>query len=593
MRLYNILIWLHKIVIKYDNRLYFFMLLSAISNCVYIITIALIPKFLLSLIGQEQSYTSVIVTLSVCGIILFLSKFLIDYSKEYSEVKYMKIRLNIIEENGTMFMKLPYSIIESSEFMDLCQKGHAAVSGSEQGFHTMLVGLTLLSGHILTCIISFTYISSYAMYLLVLIVIIVLVNRYVRNMYKKKEKAIRDKMVSENRQAEYFYEVMSDFNYGKEIRMYSLADWVERKLGFALTGVRNKKRSIYRNDLVSNIILMGFGFLQESIVYLVFIIASLAGQIDMGSFLSYIGLITSFSVAFNAVLEDSVQIKFHSMFVQDLIEYRKVMVSSEETGSVSVDHLDHVDWKIEFDNVSFRYPNMKDYALKNISLIVRKGQKVALIGLNGAGKTTIIKLLARLYDVSEGRILFNNTDIRNIDRERYYHLFAPMFQEVFMFAFSLGENIAMTYKDAVDREKVMCYLSDVNMSDRVEMLKNGLDTNCLKILDDEGCQFSGGEEQRFLLARTLYKDADIFIFDEPTAALDPIIEDQIYQEFNRFTYGNTAFYITHRLASTRFCDKIFVFSQGRLVEEGTHDELMALKGEYHSLFELQSKHYTI
>ena len=281
------------------------------------------------------------------------------------------------------------------------------------------------------------------------------------------------------------------------------------------------------------------------------------------------------------------------MFVQDLMEYRKVLKGYIEAEKELPCPLDKGNWKIEFENVSFRYPNMQEYALQNVSFSVEKGQKVALIGLNGAGKTTIIKLMTRLYDVSEGRILFNHVDIREIDREQYYRLFAPMFQEVFLFAFSVGENIAMNYKDLIDRNKVMQYLSEVKIDDRVKALKNGLDTNCLKILDKEGCQFSGGEEQRFLLARTLYRDSDIFIFDEPTAALDPIMEDKIYQEFNRFTCGKTTFYITHRLASTRFCDKIFVFSRGKLVEEGRHDELIARKGEYYSLYELQSKHYSI
>lgn len=591
--LHNIFIWLHKMICKYDKHLYIFIFLSAISTSISIIALALIPKVLLSLIQQKQNDRLIMITLSIYGIVLLASGFLSIYAKEYSEAKYMKIRLHIIENNGEMFMKLPYSIIESSDFMDLCQKGHSALSGSEQGFHAVLSNITLLCGHILTCIISFVYVSSYASYLLVLLVMIVLINRLIRYKQKKREKVVHDKMVSENRQADYYYEIMSDFQYGKEVRMYSFADWVERKLVTALSGIRSKKRIIYRNDLMSGLIIKGLVFIQENIVYLVFIIASLAGKINIGSFLAYIGLITSFSVAFNAVLEDSVQIRFHSMFVQDLIEYRKVLEIYIKGQKELNCLLDKSDWKIEFENVSFHYPNTQEYALRNVSFSVERGQKVALIGLNGAGKTTIIKLMTRLYDVSEGRILFNHVDIRKIDREQYYRLFATMFQEVFLFAFSVGENVAMNYKDLVDTDKVMRYLSDVKINDQVKKLKNGLDTSCLKILDNEGCQFSGGEEQRFLLARTLYRDSDIFIFDEPTAALDPIIEDKIYQEFNRLTYGKTTFYITHRLASTRFCDKIFVFSHGKLVEEGTHDELLILKGEYCSLYELQSKHYSI
>lgn len=591
-KLQNTLKWMYKVINKYDRCLYFFIILAAISNSVNVIAVALIPKFLLSLVEQGQGYVSILSTLGIYGAVLMISGSLSTSLREYTEARYMKLRLSLIEENGAMFMRLPYSMIESSEFMDLCQKGHASLSGSEQGFHAMLARVTLLCRHVLICIISFAYVSSYATYLLIIIVLIVFVNRYIRQREKKKEKAIRDEMVSENRQVEYYYNLMSDFSYGKEIRMYDFAGWAERKLTKNQEGIRSKKRSIYNNSLISNLILRGLVFLQENIIYIIFIMASLAGKMDIGSFISYIGLITSFSVAFNDVLEDNVQIKYHSMFVQDLIEYRKVLKSSIEKDTGSECKAEKSDWTIEFENVSFKYPDKNDYVLRNVSFTIKKGQRIALIGLNGAGKTTIIKLLTRLYDVSEGRILYNHQDIRQINREEYYHLFATMFQEVFLFAFSLGENIAMTQKDLVDKEKAMRFLDQVRMKKQVEELKNGLDTSCLKILDNEGCQFSSGEEQRFLLTRTLYKNSEIAIFDEPTATLDPIIEDKIYQEFEKITYGKTAIYITHRLASTRFCNKIFVVSQGKLAEEGTHDELMKQKGQYYSLYELQSKHYS-
>lgn len=295
--LHNVFIWLHKMICKYDKSLYIFIFLSAISSSISIIALALIPKILLSLIQQKQNGTFIMITLFIYGITLLVSGFFSTYAKEYSEAKYMKIRLYIIEDNGEMFMKLPYSTIESSDFMNLCQKGYAALKGSEQGFHAVLFYITLLCGHVLTCMISFAYVSSYASYLLVLIVIIVMINRFIRNKQKKREKAVQDEMVSEHRQADYYYEVMSDFQYGKEVRLYSFADWIERKLAVSLSRIRSKKRMIYWNDLISGLIIKGMIFFQENIVYLVFIIASLAGKIDIGSFLSYISLITSFSAS--------------------------------------------------------------------------------------------------------------------------------------------------------------------------------------------------------------------------------------------------------------------------------------------------------
>lgn len=226
-----------------------------------------------------------------------------------------------------------------------------------------------------------------------------------------------------------------------------------------------------------------------------------------------------------------------------------------------------------------------------MSLRIPFGQKLAIVGNNGAGKTTFIKLICRLYDVEEGEILLNGININHFDKTEYYKLFSAVFQEVKTLAFSIGENVALTTKEKINYEKVDKVLNQAGVFDKVASLKNGVNTAMQKILDDEGIELSGGENQKVSIARALYKNGDIMLLDEPTAALDALAEYQIYISFNEMVQGKTAIYISHRLASTRFCDVIALIEQGVLVEYGSHEELLKLNGKYSDMFEIQAKYY--
>ena len=214
-----------------------------------------------------------------------------------------------------------------------------------------------------------------------------------------------------------------------------------------------------------------------------------------------------------------------------------------------------------------------------------------MVGLNGAGKTTMIKLLLRLYDPTEGFITLNGTDIRKYRREDYYRLFSPVFQNVELFALPLAENVSMLPMQATDREKAAACLREAGLGGRLDELTKGLDTELLKIASEEGIDLSGGEKQKLALARALYKGAPVVVLDEPTAALDALAEKQLYERFDRMIGKKSAVYISHRLASTRFCDRIAMFMDGRMAEYGTHDELVAKGGEYARLFDVQAQYY--
>ena len=247
--------------------------------------------------------------------------------------------------------------------------------------------------------------------------------------------------------------------------------------------------------------------------------------------------------------------------------------------------------ELQFHDVSYCYPGADKDALSHLNLTLHSGEKLAVVGLNGAGKTTMIKLLLRLYDPTEGYITLNGTDIRKYRREDYYRLFSPVFQNIELFALPLAYNTSMRPKQETDRIRVDACLRDAGLGNKLDELANGLDTELLKVASEDGIDLSGGEKQKLALARALYKGAPVVVLDEPTAALDALAEKQLYERFDRMIGKKSTVYISHRLASTRFCDCIALFNNGRMTEYGTHDELIGKGGEYAHLFEVQAQYY--
>ncbi|MDE5679135.1 MAG: ABC transporter ATP-binding protein/permease, partial [Lachnospiraceae bacterium] len=252
-------------------------------------------------------------------------------------------------------------------------------------------------------------------------------------------------------------------------------------------------------------------------------------------------------------------------------------------------HVENKPHTIEFKNVDFTYPNTEVQVLKNVSLTLHAGEHLSVVGLNGAGKTTFVKLLCRLYDPTAGEILLDGVNISEYDYNEYMQLFSPVFQDFKLFAFSMKENIILG--DDMKQEAVLPLVKQVGLEEKVSSMEKGLDTSLFKFYEEDGIEPSGGEQQKLAIARALYKKAPVVILDEPTAALDPVAEYDIYRQFEELVGGKTAVYISHRLSSCKFCDRIAVFSEGRVAEYGAHDELLKLGGIYAEMFAAQAQYY--
>ncbi len=323
------------------------------------------------------------------------------------------------------------------------------------------------------------------------------------------------------------------------------------------------------------------------LVYVFVCLKASTGAFGVGSVTQYIGAITALSQGLGQMLNACGEMRVNGMHLRtvfDFLDKPNQMVQGERAVPDKTEG-----YQIEFRDVSFRYPGAETDALSHVSLTFSAGEKLALVGRNGSGKTTFIKLLCRLYDPTEGTIYLNGVDIKEYDYTSYLAIFSVVFQDFQLFGFPLGQNIAAGYD--YDKERAEKCVEQAGFAERLQTLPKGLETYLYPILDKEGIELSGGEAQKVAIARALYKDSGVMVLDEPTAALDPLAEADIYTRFNQMVSGKSAIYISHRLSSCRFCDKIAVFSEGQMVQYGTHDELVTADGHYGELWKAQAQYY--
>lgn len=374
----------------------------------------------------------------------------------------------------------------------------------------------------------------------------------------------------------------------KDIRIFGLGDW--------LTDVQNSAMNLIltlrsRHELVkmlSGIADVLLNFLRNGVAYFYLIRLALLGELAASEFLLYFTAVGTFTSWIAGILKACSTLHEDSLDISTLREYLELKEPFlfEEGAPIP----QATEYELRLENVSFRYPQADKDTIQHMNLTIRPGEKLAIVGLNGAGKTTLVKLLCGLLDPTEGKILLNGQDIREFNRREYYGLFSAVFQDFSVLDATVAENVSQSISD-IDTDRVAACLEKAGLTEDIAALPKGMDTHMGREIFEDGVLLSGGQMQRLMLARALYKNGPLLFLDEPTAALDPVAENNIYLKYNEMTAGKTALFISHRLASTRFCDRIIFLAQGTITEEGTHEELLARKGEYADLFQIQSRYY--
>ena len=395
-------------------------------------------------------------------------------------------------------------------------------------------------------------------------------------------------MIDENR----IDDAVDCYNMGKDVRLYRQDKLIMKIKDLSLSLHKKAFRIIALKRYHSNIPLLAADFLLQAVIYMFVCFYTVQGVFGVGSIIKYVGFVSTIINCIKNYFGIMGEIKNNTPFVKDYLDYFDIP-QHMNGGRLSMDK-DGLNaasgFEVEFKNVSFKYPGSDTFALKNISLKFSAQERLAVVGMNGSGKSTFIKLLCRLYDPSEGEILFNGVNIQEYDYDQYLALFSVIFQDYKLFSFTLGQNVAACAE--YDRDKAGYCLAEAGFSERLKQMPDGLDTLLYKDFEETGIEVSGGEAQKIALARALYKDAPFIILDEPTAALDPIAEYEIYSRFNKIVKNKTVIYISHRLSSCRFCDDIAVFHEGRLIQRGSHEQLLKNKnGKYFELWHSQAQYY--
>ena len=553
--------------------------------------------------GTSMSDLAVYIGLAVGinAVLFFINYFLGDIYFMFRSLMYNKELQNI----SAKLFKAEYQKLESSDFKELIHKHSEAqdrVFSSFVQFSWMM--RDFISGAV-TLIISViiiipllkigftktgdTYFESPVFLLTIFgaIAIMAVIILIVATQMNKAWFKAGDEYSRLDRIFYYFLNMFSDYNTGKEIRLYKEQNLIEHtETDKLLTDGEKllKKASLHTAKSSSFVAilgaLVGFG------IYLFIGVKGLYGLFGIGSLVLYCG---SFMQIINGIMKMAVTFGKTAEMVP-LVNYYFKIVNANDNMTYGEKELDLSDkFEIEFKNVSFKYPNTENYALQNINLKINNGEHLAVVGRNGSGKTTFIKLMCRLYDVTDGEILINGINIKEYSKESIIKLYSVVFQDFKIFSTTLAQNISAN--EEYDKERLYDTLDKANIKDRVLAMENKESTYLYKDLDKSGVEISGGEAQKLALARALYKDSPVVILDEPTAALDPVAENEIYNRFNSFVDNKTAIYISHRLSSCVFCNRIAVFDKSQLVETGTHQGLLNVNGKYNELWNAQAKYY--
>lgn len=581
--------------VKYRKSLILFIITGSIAAASMTYLWSFIGKLVIDMIEQQASSPDKdIKPLLYLTLITSAAELLFMWLNTVSSMKmsvgFTYVRLMIIKERIAKTLGMEYEALETPEMLDRLQKAKRATAGDWQGVQGMMTYMQVMGVQIISVTIAVAIMTTFNPWIIFIIVVLsfaqFLFFDYIR---KKDKKEMWDAMMPHWRKLEYMENVTTDFSYAKDIRLFGMQKYLAKKqIDVYEEELRHwiKSRQYW---IYNTIFAHGISLLRQLIIIGWLVYSVVFNGLSIGNFTLYTASAAAFSNAINEILQALSALRERSAHTDDYRSFMDIPSADDKAQTIPIPPADK--YTFEFKNVSFKYRGQEKYALKNVNLTLHAGEKLAVVGLNGAGKSTFIKLLLRLYDVTEGCILMNGTDIRKFDRKEYYELFAPAFQDVMVFAFPVAENVSMKEPFNTDKAEAEKMLRLAGLGDKLDKLEKGVDTELLKVLYDDGVDLSGGEKQKLALARALYKKSKIIVLDEPTAALDALAEFRLYQSFNELVGDRTAVYISHRLSSTRFCDRVAMFKDGEMVEIGTHDSLMEADGAYADMFRVQAQYY--
>lgn len=546
---------------------------------------AYIPKAMIDCITEGVTVGRLTLVVGLLSVLLVLTTWFAPFMQELlnGSARIIRMRYAVLAFRKNLYTD--YKNIESPHGREKNKRAMEFYRSYYSGSSDFLDSCNQFCVCIVGIITSLALIYKINMIMILIILATCVCEFFLLKFLNKKEKKTKNERSKIFVRFDYYYNLCRDFSAAKDIRLYGFTDYFMLAVAKIIYELEAVNQKFARQNIKVGGTRALLNLLRELVayVYLTYLVCS--SRLSVSDFIFYFGIITGFS---NWIMNAVYQYSNLERCCNDCAAFREFVESMDEN-----DNKPDIDFKdiesIEFQNVSFTYLSAEKSTINNMSFKVNKGENIAIVGENGAGKTTAVKLLCGLYYPTSGEILINGKSNRDFSGNSYFNLFSAVFQDYYFMPMTIAENICATSN--YDKQKLFAAFEKAGISDKINTLPDKEKSYMIKDVYKDAVDFSGGEKQKLLLAKAIYKNAPVLILDEPTAALDPIAENELYLKYNEITSNKISFFISHRLSSTRFCDRILFIKDGQIAESGTHEELMALKGSYYRMYQIQSYYY--
>ena len=565
---------------------YFFLkkIINMIINSLLIFTVPLILKRFLHGIENNLSIDEIIYELLFLSIFCMMTSIIECILKNSINYDIEVINTKLLKQFNESTIKIDYEFLERPEIQDMYELANASIKTYSGMFGLTMQFIDVL-GYIISFLISGIIIVEINVYFVFIVIAVSLLKIYLeKNKQKIRSRNLKEKLPPHNRRIIYCNSVAQNIGFAKDVRLYDVYNYIKKERNKSVKNYMGLVDNNHRISFIFYFLVYFLNFVLEVSMY-IFLVLDVVKGMPISDFTFSIASVTILISMISKLVINYGNIYKSSLSVDDYISFSNFFDMEDSVGQ----DIDLSTFNIEFKNVYYKYYLQDDYALEDVSFTIKNEDKIALLGINGAGKTTLVKLICGLYKPTKGEIYINGVNITDIRKECLWRAISPVFQDLVLFPFTILENIIDN--DDLDINKINNVIKLVGLEEKIKSLKSGYDTILSRNLYDEGIDLSGGESQRILIAKAIYKKSSLIILDEPTSALDPLAEASFYENFDNIINRRTTIFITHRLSATKFCDKILMFENGKLIEAGNHFELMQLDTLYKKLFETQSKLY--
>ena len=571
-------------------KLLAFCLLMILVNCALPVLTAFLPKIILDEITEGRPLPRLLAVTGALAAALAVLGGLQKYLEKlvyWNKFKMNAWFLRLITRKG---LTTDYRNQENEHFRTLQNESFASCNGNFSCYAQVYDALVLFFSNLLGFLAFAGILFTLDPLLILFLCLTALAGYFLNRRISKWLEGSREEKAAYEKRMQYVVSAADDVRAAKDIRLYRMAEWLDHIYDENLKGLLGWYRRYTARLFGVSAADSALALVREGVTYAYLLYLALNGKISIAEFVLYFNVAAGFSAWLGSMLGQAAGIQRLNQAVNRFRSYLEYPEHYLREGGQAVPDL-KTPKKIELHGVSFRYEADGKDVIQNLSLTLEPGEHLAVVGLNGAGKTTLVKLICGLTEAAGGQVLYDGTDVRAYNRDQYYRLFGAVFQDCSILPVTIEEIVAEDEAENEDPERVKQCLAQAGLWDRIASLPDGVKSKYDKRFWDDGVQLSGGEIQKLLLARALYRQAPVILLDEPTAALDPVSENRLYETYDEIMQGKTTVFISHRLASTRFCHRIVLIEDGRILEEGTHAELLAKKGRYYELFETQAKYY--